>query len=205
MKMSTNDVSKEHHQHSKEEPKVNPRSSKRYFGRGGVKVALMKLLIDQPMHGYQMMKALEEQSGGLYVPSAGSIYPTLQMLVGSGFVSIQLEDRAKKVYKITEQGRAALQLLPEKTRHNKAEDGSPSPKAESFRNEKIRIKLGLSIESFNLLKLLTRAEQEASASKEQAEELQRLLTEQQQQISAFLDGSVQNANEAMVPYEMAGR
>jgi len=205
MTMTEKDVSKEHHQHSTEEPSVNQRSSKRYFGRGGVKVALMKLLIEQPMHGYQMMKALEEQSGGLYVPSAGSIYPTLQMLVECGFVSFQAENGGKKVYRITEQGRSALQLLPDKRRQNKTEGGSPSPKSESFRNEKIRLKLGLSNESYNLLMLVTRAEQEASASKEQAKELQRLLSEQQQQINAFLDGSVQNENADMLPYEMAGR
>jgi DNA-binding PadR family transcriptional regulator len=205
MTMTKNDDSKEHHQHSTEEPNANQRSSKRYFGRGGVKVALLNLLIIQPMHGYQMMKALEEQSGGLYVPSAGSIYPTLQMLVECGFVSVQLEDGGKKVYMITEQGRSALQLLPDKTRGNTTEGGSPSPKSESFRNEKIRLKLGLSNESFILLKLVTRAEQEASASKEQAEKLQRLLSEQQQQISAFLNGRASYANAEMNPYDMARR
>jgi DNA-binding PadR family transcriptional regulator len=59
------------------------------------------------MHGYEMMKALEEKSGGFYSPSAGSIYPTLQMLEDRGHVtSSQVE--GKKVYSITDAGRAAL-------------------------------------------------------------------------------------------------
>src|SRR4051794_9550332 len=45
----------------------------RFFGRGDVKYALLELLQDHPMHGYEMMKALEERSGGFYVASAGTI------------------------------------------------------------------------------------------------------------------------------------
>lgn len=59
------------------------------------------------MHGYEMMKALEEKSGGFYMPSPGSIYPTLQMLEDRGLVSVQ-EVEGKKVYTITDAGRAML-------------------------------------------------------------------------------------------------
>ncbi|MDQ0113521.1 PadR family transcriptional regulator [Paenibacillus harenae] len=165
---------------------------KRYFGRGGVKIALLRLLAEEPMHGYQIMKTLEEQSGGLYVPSAGSIYPTLQALEERGFVSVQEEEESsKKVYLITEQGRSALTLLPEKPK--RGEDGRYSPEVEAFRFEKMRRKLGLSAESFDLLRLVTRAEQEASASKELSSKLQSLLSEQQQQINALLDAYAQQA------------
>src|SRR5579863_4637910 len=58
----------------------------RFFGRGDVKFALLELLQERPMHGYEMMKALEERSGGFYTPSPGSIYPTLQMLEEGGYV-----------------------------------------------------------------------------------------------------------------------
>jgi DNA-binding PadR family transcriptional regulator len=59
------------------------------------------------MYGYEMIKALEEKSGGFYAPSAGSVYPTLQMLEEGGFVtSSQVE--GKKVYSITESGRTFL-------------------------------------------------------------------------------------------------
>ncbi|MED1795520.1 PadR family transcriptional regulator [Brevibacillus nitrificans] len=84
---------------------------KRFFGRGDVKYALLQLLTVQPMHGYQMMKGLEEMSGGLYRPSPGSIYPTLQMLEDRDLVRVSEVD-GKKVYAITETGTAFLQERP---------------------------------------------------------------------------------------------
>jgi DNA-binding PadR family transcriptional regulator len=59
------------------------------------------------MHGYEMMKALQERSGGMYSASAGSVYPTLQMLEDRDFVTIS-EVEGKKVYTITDAGRAFL-------------------------------------------------------------------------------------------------
>ncbi len=81
--------------------------SGRFFGRGDMKFALLELLQERPMHGYEMMKALEERSGGFYAPSAGSIYPTLQMLEDRGLVTVQ-EVEGKKIYKITDTGQALL-------------------------------------------------------------------------------------------------
>lgn len=159
-------------------------SGKRYFGRGGVKIALLRLLADEPMHGYQIMKTLEEQSGGLYIPSAGSIYPNLQALEERGFVSVQVEEGGKKIYSITGQGRSALKLLQGKPK--RCGEGGTALEAEAFRNEKIRRKLGLSSETFDLLRLVARAEQEASASKELSNKLQRLLTDQLRQLSDLL-------------------
>src|SRR5712691_1535453 len=80
---------------------------RRFFGRGDMKYALLELLQERPMHGYEMMKALEERSSGFYVPSAGSIYPTLQMLEDRGLVTV-VEAEGKKVYSITDTGRALL-------------------------------------------------------------------------------------------------
>jgi DNA-binding PadR family transcriptional regulator len=79
----------------------------RFFGRGDVKFALLELLQERPMHGYEMMKALEERSGGFYVPSAGTIYPTLQMLEDRGLVTSK-EVNGKRIYSITDAGRAPL-------------------------------------------------------------------------------------------------
>jgi DNA-binding PadR family transcriptional regulator len=79
----------------------------RFFRRGDIKFALLNLLTERPMHGYEMMKALETQSGGMYTPSAGTIYPTLQLLEDRGFVT-STESEGKKVYRITEAGRAEL-------------------------------------------------------------------------------------------------
>lgn len=84
-----------------------PGDGGRFFGRGDVKFALLGLLRERPMYGYEMIKALEEKSGGFYSPSPGSIYPTLQMLEERGLVSSE-ETEGKKVYNITEAGRALL-------------------------------------------------------------------------------------------------
>jgi DNA-binding PadR family transcriptional regulator len=84
-----------------------PGGGKRFFGRGDLKYALLELLQEHPMHGYEMMKALQDQTGGMYTPSAGSVYPTLQMLEDRGFVTVS-EVEGKKVYSITDAGRAFL-------------------------------------------------------------------------------------------------
>jgi DNA-binding PadR family transcriptional regulator len=82
--------------------------NRRFFGRGDLKFALLELLRERPMHGYEMMKALEEKSGGFYAPSAGSVYPTLQMLEDRGLVTVS-EVEGKKVYSLTEAGKVALE------------------------------------------------------------------------------------------------
>lgn len=87
------------------------REGGRFFGRGDMKYALLWLLQERPMHGYEMIKALEERSGGFYSPSPGSIYPTLQMLEEGGFVTSS-EVEGKKVYTITDAGRALLSGNP---------------------------------------------------------------------------------------------
>lgn len=83
------------------------KEGRRFFGRGDVKYALLELLQERPMHGYEMMKALEERSGGFYAPSAGTIYPTLQLLEDRSLVTV-LEEGGKKIYSITEAGRTFL-------------------------------------------------------------------------------------------------
>jgi DNA-binding PadR family transcriptional regulator len=84
-----------------------PGGGKRFFGRGDLKFALLELLQERPMHGYEMMKELQERTNGMYTPSAGSVYPTLQMLEDRGFVTVSEVD-GKKVYSITDAGRAFL-------------------------------------------------------------------------------------------------
>ncbi len=84
-----------------------PGGEGRVFGRGDMKFVVLGLLQERPMHGYEMIKALEEKSGGFYTPSPGSIYPTLQMLEEGGYVTGN-EVEGKKVYTITESGRALL-------------------------------------------------------------------------------------------------
>ena len=79
----------------------------RFFGPGEVRLALLSLLADEPMHGYELMKRLEERSGGIYRASAGTIYPTLQQLEDEGQI-VSESVNGKRVYKLTEAGRREL-------------------------------------------------------------------------------------------------
>jgi DNA-binding PadR family transcriptional regulator len=79
----------------------------RIFDRGDLKYMVLELLRDRPMHGYEVMRALEETSGGAYTASPGSVYPTLQSLEDDGYVSSEEAD-GRKVYTITGEGREFL-------------------------------------------------------------------------------------------------
>ena len=80
-----------------------------------MRLAILSLLSDGPKHGYQLMKELEERSGGLYRASAGSVYPTLQQLEDEGLILAEQRE-GKRVYSITEAGRAELAKDPEAVR-----------------------------------------------------------------------------------------
>jgi len=77
------------------------------FQKGDLKYIILDLIKDKPRHGYDIIRELEEQSYGLYKPSPGVIYPTLQMLEEMGYAS-STEQEGKKVYSVTEDG---LQFL----------------------------------------------------------------------------------------------
>jgi DNA-binding PadR family transcriptional regulator len=79
--------------------------------RGDVRSAILALLDDRPMHGYEMIQELDERTGGRWKPSAGSIYPTLQLLEDEGLVSSEQVD-GKRVYSLTEAGQ---EQVPERT------------------------------------------------------------------------------------------
>jgi DNA-binding PadR family transcriptional regulator len=72
-----------------------------------VRLAILHLLAEGPMHGYQIMQELEERTDGLWRPSPGAIYPTLQQLEDEGLVHAD-EQEGKKVYSLTDQGREAV-------------------------------------------------------------------------------------------------
>jgi len=77
------------------------------FERGALKFVVLDILKDNPTHGYEIIKVLEDRSHGFYTPSAGSVYPTLQLLADMGYITAQESD-GKKVYAITDPGRAYL-------------------------------------------------------------------------------------------------
>jgi DNA-binding PadR family transcriptional regulator len=78
------------------------------FESGDMKYVILKLLNEKPMHGYEVMKALEEQTQGCYKPSPGTVYPTLQWLEDEGLVRSE-EQEGKKVYHITDAGKTFLE------------------------------------------------------------------------------------------------
>src|SRR5579859_8288206 len=84
-----------------------PGPGERFFGRGDLKYVILDLLKDQPRHGYDIIRALEDRMRGHYRPSPGSVYPTLQMLEDLGYVTSNQQD-GKKVYSITDEGRRYL-------------------------------------------------------------------------------------------------
>lgn len=79
--------------------------------RGDMRLIILHVLKDQSMHGYEVIRHLEEKSHGLWRPSPGSIYPTLQMLEEEGLVESSEID-GKRVYKITETGRKEAKNSP---------------------------------------------------------------------------------------------
>ncbi|WIB78162.1 PadR family transcriptional regulator [Curtobacterium sp. MCPF17_002] len=77
------------------------------FAHGHLRLYLLVLLADHPMHGYEVIQALGDRFGGTYVPSAGTVYPRLSKLEDEGLVSKSADGR-KTVYAITDAGRAEL-------------------------------------------------------------------------------------------------
>lgn len=73
--------------------------------RGDVRAAILVLLAEEPMHGYQIIREISERSGGAWKPSAGSVYPTLQLFADEGLVEAS-ESNGRKTYALTEDGRA---------------------------------------------------------------------------------------------------
>lgn len=80
----------------------------RMFGQGELRLALLKLVAEQPRHGYELIKALEEMTGGAYAPSPGAVYPTLQLLADEGLIAEQGDASPRKAFAATEAGREEL-------------------------------------------------------------------------------------------------
>src|SRR5512133_2517161 len=80
----------------------------RLFEQGDLKYVILQLLEEKPRHGYEIIKALEERFGGTYSPSAGTVYPTLTLLEDMGYARVNVEEGGKKIYSITDEGRAYL-------------------------------------------------------------------------------------------------
>lgn len=80
--------------------------------RGDVRLAVLVLLAEAPMHGYQIITELTSRSGGLWRPSPGSVYPTLQQLEDEGLVSVSEQD-GRRTFSLTDAGRAEVERASE--------------------------------------------------------------------------------------------
>ena len=78
------------------------------FDQGDLKLVILRLLNEKPRHGYEIIKDIEERFGGMYSPSPGTVYPTLTMLEDLGYARARPEESGKKIYEITDEGRAHL-------------------------------------------------------------------------------------------------
>ncbi len=75
--------------------------------RGLLRYLVLDALRDAPKHGYEVIKSIEERTHGLYVPSPGTVYPTLQLLEDQGLVAAEHQDD-RRVYRLSETGRTEL-------------------------------------------------------------------------------------------------
>ena len=89
----------------------------RFFDHGDLRFVLLKLIADQPSHGYEMIKAVEQAVGGAYSPSPGVVYPTLTLLEELGYVIGSPEAGGKKLYTITVDGQAFLETSARQVEH----------------------------------------------------------------------------------------
>lgn len=85
------------------------RGRRRMFEGGELRLVLLKLIADEPRHGYDLIRAIEEMTGGDYAPSPGVIYPTLTLLEDMGLVEEQPGEGSRKLFAATEEGRAHLE------------------------------------------------------------------------------------------------
>lgn len=81
---------------------------RRMFDSGELRLVLLKLIADEPRHGYDLIRQVEELTGGAYAPSPGVVYPTLTLLDDMGLIEARQAEGAKKLFAVTDTGTAHL-------------------------------------------------------------------------------------------------
>ena len=84
------------------------RGRRRMFGAGELRLVLLKLIADEPRHGYDLIRAIETLTGGDYAPSPGVVYPTLTMLADMGLIEEAAAEGSRKAFAVTIEGTAHL-------------------------------------------------------------------------------------------------
>lgn len=85
------------------------RRSRRMFESGELRLVLLKLIADEPRHGYDLIRAIEDLTGGEYAPSPGVVYPTLTLLQDMGLIEEAPGEGPRKPFQVTDEGRAHLE------------------------------------------------------------------------------------------------
>jgi DNA-binding PadR family transcriptional regulator len=124
----------------------------RMFDHGDLRYVILQLIAEKPRHGYEIIKAIEEQSAAAYAPSPGVVYPTLTMLEELGYTTSVATEGNKKQHSITEEGRAHLAanrgivagILARIREVREAHGGGPSPQLlRAMENLKLALRLRL--------------------------------------------------------------
>ena len=141
--------------------------------RGNVRAAILSVLAEEPMHGYQIMQQLEERSGGMWRPSPGSVYPTLQLLEDQGFIKGE-EVEGRRVFALTEAGKTEAEASKE--RHGapweSSEHGDQGPR---FKLRKAVFQIGAAVKQIG-----------TTGSSEQVDATLEILAETRKRIYALL-------------------
>ena len=92
-----------------EGPRGRGRGRRRMFESGELRLVLLKLIADEPRHGYDLIRAIEDLTGGEYAPSPGVVYPTLTLLQDMGLIEEAPGDGPRKPFQVTDEGRKHLE------------------------------------------------------------------------------------------------
>ena len=107
----------------------------RMFAGGELRLVLLKLIGDETRHGYELIKAIEELTGGNYAPSPGVVYPTLSLMLDEGMIEERADDTPRKAFAITAEGEVELSdrsdeaeaLMARLTALNEEDEGHRAP------------------------------------------------------------------------------
>jgi DNA-binding PadR family transcriptional regulator len=124
----------------------------RLFDHGELRLLVLAMMADQPRHGYELIKAIEERMGGSYSPSPGVIYPLLSWLEDMGYAVMEPEQSGRKRYRLTPEGegfvvanRTAVDALFSRIGPGGADgrDAVPAPVTRAMENLKLALRLRL--------------------------------------------------------------
>ena len=124
----------------------------RPFDYGELRLLALAMIREEPRHGYELIKAIEERMGGSYSPSPGVIYPTLSWLEDMGYASVEAEQNGRKRYRVTAEGESflaanegALAALLDRIGQPRGGrfEGVPSPILRGMENLKVALRLRL--------------------------------------------------------------